>query len=231
MTGEPEGYFDCDLYPLPDGDGVIDLLHGTPERSWIDLDGGTDMGTNDLFYFIEGVDEYTITFPTWFAAIVANRAAAYNALEDMVGQIVLVPVFDNYCFNSDPRYNSPPCTYDTGDIFPGDDLFPVNPDDPDADTSEQIGQTHYRVVSLSPFHITCIQEPSGPIVEPGMDPSIDTCPGLQRAFDLNETLFEDLLNPGEMQRIYSIEGYFVEAYAGTGACDTPYAGVYTLYLK
>ncbi len=211
----------CDVNPE---DGIIDVLHGG-ERSWLDLDGGTDNSSVQLVDFINGMDNYTVDFPTWFSSVEGNKVNAYDAAEALVGQIVFVPVFDRLCEDHDPRTVNF-CPYDAGDIFPGEPGFPTyDPADPDeTDTSDN--DTHFRVINISAFRITCIQEPSGAFTMSGFIKK-GTCPGIQEVYDQNE----DIISNGDQQSMYSIEGYFLKDYGGSGACTGPNLGVYTVYLK
>jgi hypothetical protein len=73
-------------------------------------------------------------------------------------------------------------------------------------------QLYFHVIAFSPFRITCVSaKPS------------DHCPGKSAAM---------AANPGVIKNnTRTIEGYFIHDYYGTGACDGPAAGAYTIYLK
>ncbi|HSQ17050.1 MAG TPA: pilus assembly protein TadG-related protein [Anaerolineales bacterium] len=214
-TGLPENALDCDVNPE---DGIIDVFLGG-ERSWMDLNGG---GGGGLAGWVEDGFPYPINLPTWFAAEEGDKVNVFQATESRLGEIVLLPVFDNFC-PVDPR-TSASCTYGPVDIFPGTPGFPgYNPARP-GDTAENPNQTFFRVASISAFRITCIQAPSVPL-----PPGVTTrCPGLQSVIDANPDIFT---NNGIINSTVSIEGYFVQDYGGSGACEGPYAGVYTVYLK
>jgi hypothetical protein len=78
-------------------------------------------------------------------------------------------------------------------------------------TSPSASQLYFHVLTYSPFRITCVSSSAG-----------DHCPGKD---------FARSVNPSIKANTKSIEGYFVEEYYGTGACEGPYAGAYTVYLK
>lgn len=77
--------------------------------------------------------------------------------------------------------------------------------------SPSASQLYYHVITFSPFRITCVSRNSG-----------DHCPGKDYARSVN---------PSIKANTKSIEGYFIEDYYGSGACEGPYAGAYTIYLK
>lgn len=77
--------------------------------------------------------------------------------------------------------------------------------------SPSASQLYYHVLSYSPFRITCVSTSAG-----------QHCPGKDWARSVN---------PSIKPNTKSIEGYFIQDYYGSGACDGPYAGVYTVYLK
>lgn len=219
VTGLPTTLLDCDVNPEDD---VIDVFLGG-ERSWMDLDGG---GGGGLAGWVSDGFPYPIYVPTWFAAEEGDKVNVFQAAEDRLGEIVLLPVFDAFC-PVDPR-TSASCTYDAGDIFPGQPGFPsYNPARP-GDTAENPNQMFFRISSISAFRITCVQAPSVDRPADQVDPSTGNCIGLQNVINANPQVFK---NNGIINSTVSIEGYFVRDFGGTGACDGAFAGVYTVYLK
>jgi hypothetical protein len=77
--------------------------------------------------------------------------------------------------------------------------------------SPSASQLYFHVLTFSPFRITCVSASAG-----------EHCPGKDYARSVN---------PSIKANTKSIEGYFIEDYVGSGACDGPYAGAYTIYLK
>jgi hypothetical protein len=74
------------------------------------------------------------------------------------------------------------------------------------------GSLYFHVISFSAFKITCVSAP----------PSSNPCPGKASAI---------AANPDLKNNIKTIEGYFVKDIFGTGKCDGPDTGVYTIYLN
>jgi hypothetical protein len=73
------------------------------------------------------------------------------------------------------------------------------------------GGFNYHVISFSAFKITCVSTKKQ-----------DICPGKSAAI---------ALNPDIKDNTKTIEGYFVKDYFGSGKCDGPSSGVYTIYLN
>ena len=78
-------------------------------------------------------------------------------------------------------------------------------------------QTYFHVITFSAFHITCVSAP----------PGHDKCPGKDAIWAANP----DILKKSDYNKIKTIEGYFVKDYFGSGKCEGPSAGVYTIYLN
>jgi hypothetical protein len=78
-------------------------------------------------------------------------------------------------------------------------------------------QTYFHVITFSAFHITCVSAP----------PGSNKCPGKDAVWAANPTE----LKKSDYNKIKTIEGYFVKDYFGSGKCDGPSAGIYTIYLN
>jgi hypothetical protein len=73
------------------------------------------------------------------------------------------------------------------------------------------GGFEYHIISFSAFKVTCVSTKKS-----------EYCPGKAKAI---------ALNPDIKDNTKSIEGYFISDYFGSGKCDGPSAGVYTIYLN
>ena len=206
ITGLPENGLNCDL----DGDDVNDVLPGG-ERSWLDLDGG---GGGQLSDWIENGYPNPIYTHSWLGPeqgnIVSIYHTLYDQLQDLTAQgleyVVLLPVFDAMC-DGWPE-TTPGCEFHDG---PPPTPVDIPPDE------ANVNALYWHIISFSYFRITCIDD--GPH---------SSCP------DSLSLLLEDnpdLDTPNFINTLRMIEGYFVQDYAGTGACDGPGTGVYTIYLK
>jgi hypothetical protein len=73
------------------------------------------------------------------------------------------------------------------------------------------GGFNYHIISFSAFKITCVSTKKQ-----------ETCPGKTAAI---------ALNPSIKENTKTIEGYFINDYFGSGKCDGPDSGAYTIYLN
>jgi len=138
-----------------DGDGESDFRFGGA-RGWLYLEdklkpqGALEDG-------FDGV----ITPVIWLPSDNGNMTVAFQAAQDyIVGEVVLVPVYNQLC---EGKYDSGSQTIGSCSTA-GDDVSPGSG-----------SQKYYRVVTFAPFYVTCVHAvPSDPI-----------CAGLALADELN----------------------------------------------
>lgn len=145
------GWLDCDL----DDDGEDDLI-ANGDRSWLDLDGGGG-GSSELIDWINNGFPTTIPRHTWLGGQPGVANNVFQAAGDHVGDIVLVPVFDQFCDN-DPETTCP-SKYHTG---------------LDNTVVTAGGNYYYHIISFAGFYISCVNAPGVPGPE---------CPGHAVAVD------------------------------------------------
>ncbi len=212
-SGLPADAFDCDT----NNDGVNDIMAGGDDqtggnRAWLDLNGsGSDSGngSNELRQWVLHGFGGTLDDHTWFAGQSGVANDVFQAADDILGTIVLLPVFDNFPCSGLPEPNCP-------------ELYHTDPPDEWQDktvVSNGASSTYYHVITYSAFKITCVDAP-------GTKNSVKPCPGKQAWIDSNPGLPENIMN-----NLKTIEGYFVETDAGSGKCDGLDAGVHTMYLN
>jgi len=138
-----------------DGDGESDFRFGGA-RGWLYVEG--KLKPQDVLK--DGYDG-TITPVIWLPSDNGNLSVAFMAARDyQVGQVVLVPVYNQLC---EGTYNSTNQTIGSCSTA-GDDVSPGTGD-----------QKYYRVITFAPFYITCVHAlPSDPL-----------CVGLELASELN----------------------------------------------
>ena len=193
----PPEYLDCDL----DDNEVNDLWAGG-NRSWLDLSGGGG-GAFDLRDWVWNGFDGTLKDHTWFGGQAGVENTVFQAVDDIRGTIVWLPVFDSICTGV-PNTNCP-------------ESYHTNPPDEWQDTlvlSGGTSQTYFHVIAFSAFRITCVEAPGVP--------GHPDCPGKNLAI---------AQNPQIPENTKTIEGYFVEDYGGSGKCEGPDTGVYTIYLN
>jgi len=200
-TFQPD-LLDCDL----NNDGINDVMAGG-NRSWLDLSGGGG-GAAELRDWIWNGYGGDIRTHTWFGGQAGVENSVFQAVGDIIGTVVWLPVFDSYC-EGDPltvcpgRYHTdltdPPYTGGHDKIV----------------YSGGTSQVYFHVIQFSAFRITCVVAPGVP----------HTClhPGRDLAEGANPTL--------HWNSIKTIEGYFLEDYGGSGKCEGPDAGLHTIYLN
>lgn len=189
--------FDCDL----NDDGKIDLL-GNGSRNWLDLNGGGG-GASELVDWLDNGFSGALTIHTWVGSEPGDDVSIYHAAADHVGEVVLLPVFNQFCNDPDPLTRQ-----DCLDAAHAE--FPGGPDIVIYSTSS----TYYHIVGFANFFISCVDAPAE-----------QNCPGHNLAVSQSLGLI-----PANTK---SIEGYFITGYPtqlttpGTGGVDL---GVYVLSL-
>ncbi len=198
-SGLPAGTLDCDT----NNDGLNDMFAGG-NRSWLDLSGGGG-GAAELKDWIWNGYGGTLKTHTWFGGQAGVENSVFQAVGDITGTIVWLPVFDSYCVGQ-PDTVCPAKYHTTLPEYPWGDTLVL---------SGGTSQTYFHVIAYSALRITCVVAPGVP----------HTCShaGRDAAEAANPTL--------HWNSIKTIEGYFIEDYAGSGKCNGPDAGTYTIYLN
>jgi Flp pilus assembly protein TadG len=202
ITHLPPGYLNCDL----NGDGLNELATGNDNtggnRSWLNLDGGSP-SSNDLTKWMgsSGFGE-ELQIHTWFNGTTGNKANAYKAAKELIGSIVILPVYNLVCPFSTPETD---CR---------ENYHPQ-----DTTVSGNGPKLYFHIITFAAFRITCVVSPGQP--KPGCEH-----PGRDAALLAYDQVFH-----GNHNNVMTIEGYFVPDYFGSGKCDGPNAGTYTVYLN
>ena len=182
----------------------------------MNLDGG-GTSSNELINWIENEIYLPIEIHTWLGGGAAVNTSVFDAVEDLVGDVVLVPVFNDYAPNCDPR--------------PDYDLPKEDPlcDDKWHDGIDELVESnitnYYHIISFSLFRITDVS--TGGSYNPGQDTLNLACVP-ENGCDAKEWLFwQNWLDANTK----TIEGYFLEGYQDgmEGKC-TNYGGAITIYL-
>jgi Flp pilus assembly protein TadG len=187
-------------------------LYGPGNRGWLYLSGGG--GAADLYNWMKGGYQFNLVINTWFPDKSGDVDKIYKAADEIVGKVVLVPVFDGIC----PTYPGPIYPGATYPDFGCPDLY-----DPDRDQiqGEKVNDSYYHVVSFEAFKLTCVQDKI-------KEKKSDNCPAVQRLIDANPDVdFKDFAKD-------MITGFFVEDVLPevSGACgESGPGGLSTIYLK
>jgi len=139
-----------------DGDGESDFRFGGA-RGWLYLED--KLKPQDVLE--DGFDS-TLTPAIWLPSDNGNMTVAFQAAKDYrVGQVVMVPVYNELC---EGKYNAGSQTIGSCSTA-GDNVSPGSGD-----------QKYFRVVGFVPFYITCVHAvPHDPV-----------CAGLELADELNK---------------------------------------------
>lgn len=196
----PEGLMDCDF----DDDGRDDFL-GNGDASWLDLNGEGG-GSSELVDWVHNGFNEGIRIHTWIPSEPGDDVNIYHAAADHVGEIVLLPVFNQFCVGDPSLVENQHCL---------DAAHLTVPLPPNIDTDIYVygtANTYYHIVGFGFFFISCVDAPShGP------------CPGHALA----------VANGLIAENDATIEGYFVTGVpvdfgaGGPGGVDL---GAYVLSL-
>jgi len=174
----------CDM----DGDGKNDI-EGGGNRGWLDLDNGGG-GASDLRNWIRYGLDFPLTSHTWLSGQSGTDTSVFEAVRDYrQGDVVMIPVFNAICDDSDPTSNA--ACMDVAHASP----FPEEPPSGDIDSAGQAPKFH--VISFDPFYISCVHTFS-----------FHDCPEYVFAQEMNP----DPINPSKSllaDNISSIEGFFL----------------------
>jgi hypothetical protein len=140
----PEGKIDCDI----DNDCIDELMTGGA-RAWLDLDGSGG-GAADLKDWIAHPETVPdINVHDWLPSAQGTDTSIFRvASQNIVGEDVILPVFNNLCKTGEP------------DIW-SDQIDPETTENctyTDLDNLDLAGSNvNYHIYSFSAFHVTCIQ--------------------------------------------------------------------------
>ncbi len=151
----------CDL----DGDGKNDIEAGG-NRGWLDLNNGGGGASDMRDWIINGVD-FLVPPHTWKSGQTGTVTNVYEAIKDYrKGEVVLIPVFNAICDDSDPI--ATPLCMDAAHTSP-------NPGEPLAGDEDSQGQApKFHVIAFNPFYISCVHTFS-----------FEYCPGFALAQEVN----------------------------------------------
>jgi len=175
----------CDL----DGDGKNDIEAGG-NRGWLDLNNGGGGASDMVDWIVNGLD-FPISPHTWLSGQTGTVSSVFGAIEDYhLGKVVLIPIFNALCADSNPTAN-PTCME-----VAHTDPFPDEPPPPgDIDEAGQAPKFH--VITFAPFYISCVHTFS-----------FDYCPGFAFAQEVNP----NPSNPSKSlipDNTPSVEGFFL----------------------
>ncbi len=173
VTHLPADALDCDL----NNDGVNDVFAGGDDqtggnRAWLDLNGSgssSGNGSNELRQWVLNGFGGVLNDHTWYAGQSGVANDVFQAVDDIVGTIVYLPVYDEFPCNGLPEPNCP-------DLYHTQDNTIV---------SNGASATYYHVITFSAFKITCVSAP-------GATNSPPTCPGKEAALAANPDLPNNL---------------------------------------
>ncbi len=155
-TGLPVNTLDCDS----NNDGVNDLF-ASGNRSWLDLDGGGG-GADQMKDWVRTGNSPLVSVESWVPSNSGVKDATFTAIEDYrEGDIVTVPVFDEYC-------EGEPSSACKTSANVGDTVIPGS-------GSKQL---YFHIVAFVPFKITCVAG----------DPKSTDCDGHNQLVSLNPKL-------------------------------------------
>lgn len=206
---QPLGDLDCDL----NDDGRNDIM-GCGDRSWLDLDVYPSQGARNMIDWIYGTEEAFIETHMWLAGKDGAATSIFSAVEDQIGKIATVPVFDDIC-GGDPLNLTNGCTvHDAAETGLGR---------PDIVAQISEGSTAFHVFSFANFFLTCVQK------TPGDNPK---CPGYIYLTTDDDPDTPEVEGMGQTNSLKTIEGFFLETNLrggyGTGGVCT---GVYNIVLQ
>jgi hypothetical protein len=174
----------CDI----DGDGKNDI-EGDGNRGWLDLNNGGG-GASDMRNWVRYGLDFPLAAHTWLSGQPGTDTSVFEAVRDYrQGDVVMIPVFNAICDDSDPTANA--ACMDAAHASP----FPALPASGDIDSAGQAPKFH--VIAFDPFYISCVHTFS-----------FNECPGFTLAQEMNpdpklphKSLIAD--------NISSIEGFFL----------------------
>jgi hypothetical protein len=151
----------CDL----DGDGKYDI-EGGGNRGWLDLDNGGG-GTSDMVDWIVNGLDFPISSHTWLSGEPGTVTAVYEAIRDYRrGDVILIPVFNAVCDDSNPTANS--ACMDAAHAHP-------RPAEPATGDIDEVGVApKFHIIAFTPFYVSCVHTFS-----------FDDCPGFTLAQEMN----------------------------------------------
>jgi hypothetical protein len=200
------GTITCDY----DGDGEIDVIDGA-DRGWLNLNGGPGNDNELVKWILKEEDAGTVYAHKWYPGVTGAHGSSFDAVGDIVGSVVLLPVVDGYCADQnisavdemDPNCFNDIASHPDPAEIPEEDSFTWGDD-----ISLGVGKSdYYHVIGFVAFYISCVEDPNA-----GAD-GIE-CPG-HTQLELNSPPFPTI-NANDI----SIEGYLLSGYTwDTGGAD------------
>lgn len=178
---------DCDL----NNDGRMDI-EGGGNRGWVDLNNGGG-GTSEMVDWIKNGLSFPVATHTWLSGNPGAKTPVFEAIKTYrQGQVVLIPVFNAICNDSNPLQNSACLT--SAHSSPWDVKAPV-PSGGDIDSADKTPNFH--IISYDAFYVSCVHTKKQ-----------DNCPGFKWAQSINNVDKKDVIRDNTM----SVEGFFVTNY-------------------
>ena len=141
---------DCDI-----NNDCIDELKTGGARAWLDLAGGNGGGAADLIGWISNPDAVPeINCHDWLPSIVAVSTSVFRAATGLVGQDVVLPVFNNMCPTGSPDIYH--------ELSPEELAAGTEPQElctyTQLDNLDKTGSSiNYHIYAFTAFHVTCVQ--------------------------------------------------------------------------
>jgi hypothetical protein len=141
---------DCDI-----NNDCVDELKTGGARAWLDLDGAPGGGASELMGWISNPDSVPkIYVHDWLPQESGVSTSVFRVATDLVGQDVVLPVFNNLCTTGVPDIFY--------DLSPQEELLNLEPQDfctyTRLDNLDKAGSSvNYHIYGVSAFHVTCVQ--------------------------------------------------------------------------
>jgi hypothetical protein len=183
------------------------VLAGESHNGWLSLEGSS--GGNAIVDYINNLNGWA-SRGEWIYGEGGKMDTFYtpeknSPLGSLVGKVVTVPLFNEFCRGNPSIHCSPP-NMDPGKMRPGDTVTCRN----NNCASAGVGDLFYRIDAFTAFKITCVRKGKQ-----------QTCPYQQHLIE--EGTFKVDKNDNFWTHNNSFEGYFVKAeipYGGGGGIDT-----------
>jgi hypothetical protein len=214
------------------GDGIDEVFSGG-QRAWLDLDGThsdygdacSGEGASELSCWVEKGYGGFLRIHTWLAG---NTGVATSLFKDVItyqlGHNVMLPVFDAISGNYPTTIHQSPEDGGTDDMT--DVILQAGNVNSDMD--------YFHVINFATFHITCVEHGGTVAAEGDPKPAPKHCPGKQMFIDNNQAYFDQPSNKALINKLKTIEGYFVQGEIEDfkGACGPADSTTsYTIYLN
>jgi hypothetical protein len=141
---------DCDI-----NNDCTDELKTGGARAWLDLAGGNGGGAADLVDWITDPSTVPeINCHDWLPSIVAVSTSVFKAATNLVGQDVVLPVFNNMCPTGQPDIYHELTTAELKAGTEPQELCTYT----QLDNLDKTGSSvNYHIYAFTAFHVTCVQ--------------------------------------------------------------------------